>query len=112
MTFFILKSLLKVLTFWSLGGEVTISAQKESRPPHGKLDPEDKESGRQVKRKRNEDEMEGKEQKQKNASETKGGETKGGETNGQSVGKKAKSEAEVHEKKRRHKRKARDWQKR
>lgn len=51
-----LHQLEDVAEYWSLGREVTISAQRESRPPHGKQDPEDKESGRQVKRKRNEDE--------------------------------------------------------
>ena len=85
-----LRQLEDVAEYWSLGREVTISAQRDSHSAAGKQDPQDKESGRTIKRKRNEKETEGKEQKQENASERKGQET----NDGQSVEKKARTEAE------------------
>ena len=75
-------------------GKITISARRESRPSHERHDPPEKETGRKIKRKKNEDETTGKEQKQKNASERKGQET----NDGQSVEKKAKTEAKGQEK--------------
>lgn len=75
-------------------GKITISAQRESRPSHEKHDPQDKENGRKIKRKRNEDETEGKERKQKNTSEKKGQVT----NDGQSVEKEIKTEAKRLEK--------------